>query len=116
MNDFDFEPLPARPPKPRKKKPKTLEQKIRFRNKPSTLRNDAKYRLRVAVLRQQQFEEQYLRIRVAQIARDIEADKRWLKEYAEREAAHARAEAEMKRIRDWFTNERAKEAAKAKRS
>ena len=61
-------------------------------------------------------ELKWLKLRAAQLAIQIEADKRWLAEQAERDAARERTEAELKRVRDWFTNELAKEAAKARRT
>lgn len=80
------------------------------------LQRKAEYRLRVLNLKKQQWDEQYSRIRAAQIAADIEADKAWLKDYTERQVAHERAEAEMKRVREWYQKEIAKEAAKAHRA
>jgi hypothetical protein len=113
LSDFEFdEPLPPKPKKP-------THRGTRGRNnRPSRLRRGlhrkAQYRLKVLQIKQQEFEAQWLRMRAAEIARDVAADKLWLKQYAEREAAHQRAEAEMARVRQWYATQIAKESAVAK--
>jgi hypothetical protein len=99
-NLFEFEP----PPVPRQVK-KQLEHKAK---------------IRLTVLRRwkakwDEAELKWLKMRAAQLAAEIEADKQWLKEQAEREAAHERAEAEMARIRTWYAEQIARESAVAKR-
>jgi hypothetical protein len=102
---FEFE-----PPKPKKTHRGTRGRNNRPSRQRMNLRRKAEFRLRVLRIKQQQFEAQYFRLRAAEIARDVEQDKKWLKEFAEREAARELAEAEMKRVRDWFAAELAKES------
>ena len=109
LSDFEWEPLPPTPTKPKKKTHRGTRGRRRRRGQQSSLKHKAEFRLRVLSIKQAEFENQYLRIRAKQIVREIEQDKIWLRDYAEREAARERAEAEMKRVRDWFAAEHAKE-------
>jgi hypothetical protein len=117
LSDYEFDEAESKPPK------RTHRGTRGSRNRPSRRRPDrvnlqrkAEYRLRVLNLKRQQWDEQYYRIRAAQIAADIDADKAWLKDYAERHVANERAESEMARVRDWYKQELAKEAARVRRT
>ena len=105
LNEFDFEPLPE--PK-HYRLPESVWLKRKAENRLAKLRK----------LKAEWDEQElnYLKMRAAQIAREIEEDKRWLKEFAAREEARRRTEEEFARVRKWFDEEHAKEAAKAKRT
>lgn len=99
LNDYDFEPLP-KPRRPRKTQAEYLKQKAESRIQ----------KFRKLKAKWDEEELAYLNRRAKELAEEIAIENERQRIDDEREAARERAEAEMKKVRDYYSRELAKEA------